>query len=113
MYKVEAYFRRDGRGGVQFLADHETDENRDRMCELRVRFEVLAIYPAEKDNGSEMDWDGDIATIHMRADDFPRAARLRDEDFVAAKAFLLREHGDALWQAGYEFAESLHFGEVA
>lgn len=113
MYEVDAYFRRTDRGGIQLIADAEANEDCDATCKLRVRFEIHAIYPAEKDVGAEMDWDGDIDTISMRTEEFHRWSRLRDEDFVAAKTFLLREHGDALWQAGYDYAEAVHYGEVA
>jgi len=113
MYECECAYRRDDRGGIQFIADHEANDDCDASCELRVRFAIREIYPPEKDSGSGLDWDGDIATIHMRTNAFPRFARLRDEDFVAAKAFLLREHEDALWQAGYDYAEAVYLGEAA
>lgn len=113
MYEVAVYFRRTDRGGIEFIPDAEANEDCDATCELRVRFKIHDIYPAEADTGAGMDWDGDIDTISMRTDEFPRWSRLRDEDFVAAKAFLLREHGDALWDAGYDYAKAVHYGEVA
>src|SRR3989304_915311 len=112
MFEVEAYCRRDGRGGIQLIADRDVDDAIDELCELRVRFRIDAIYPPEKDTGAGMDWDGDIDTIQMRTPEIPRLRRLRDEEFVAAKTFLLAEHGDALWQAGYDHAEAVHFGEA-
>jgi hypothetical protein len=113
MYEVEVAYRPLSGGAVEFIPEAETAEDHQDFCVLKVRFHVAAIYPPEPDVGAGLDWDGDIDTIHMRIAEFPRSKRLRDEAFVTAKTFLLREHGKALWQAGDDFAESLHFGEVA
>lgn len=113
MYEVEVAYRPLGGDAVEFIPETACGEDHQDFCVLRVRFRVAAIYPPEPEGGAGMDWDGDIDSIHMRIVEFPRSKRLRDEAFVAAKTFLLREHGNALWQAGYEYAEALHYGEVA
>jgi hypothetical protein len=113
MYEAEVAYRPLPGGAVEFIPDSETGEDHQDFCVLRVRFHVAEIYPPEPDVGTGMDWDGDIASITMRIAEFPRSQRLRDEAFVAAKTFLLAHHEQALWQAGYDYAEELHFGEVA
>jgi hypothetical protein len=113
MYEAEVAYRPLPGGVVEFIPDSETAEDHQDFCVLRVRFHVAEIYPPEPDVGTGMDWDGDIETIHMRIAEFPRSQRLRDESFVAAKAFLLAHHEQALWQAGYDYAEALYYREVA
>ena len=113
MYEVEVAYRSLPGGGVEFMPEAEIAANHQDFCVLKVRFHVAAIYPPEPDVGADMDWDGDIDTISMRIAEFPRSKRLRDEAFVAAKTFLLAQHGTALWQAGYEYAKALHLGKVA
>jgi hypothetical protein len=113
MYEVEVAYRPLAGGAVEFIPEAETGEDHQDFCVLKVRFHVAAILPPEPDVGAGMDWEGDIDTIHMRIAETPWSKRLRDEAFVAAKTFLLAQHGKALWQAGYDYAEALYFGEVA
>jgi hypothetical protein len=113
MYEVEVAYRPLPGGAVEFIPESQTGDEHQNFCVLRVRFAITDIYPPEPDVGAGMDWVGHIDTIHMRVDGFPRPNRLRDEAFVAAKAFLLAQHETAVWEACGEYAESLYLGEVA
>jgi hypothetical protein len=114
MYEVECAFRREN-GALLFIHEDHFREATDDLCDLRVRFEITAIYPAEPDTGAAMDWNGDIASIEMRSYSVSRRrwCVLRNAELEAAKAFLLREYGAKLWAAGGEYAEALHYGEAA
>lgn len=114
MFECECAFRRYA-GGIRFIREERFNEARDELCELKVSFSVTDTYPAEKDTGAGFDWNGDIAEIKMRGfvGDWRSWRVLRGDELEAAKSFLLKEHGAALWQAGHDHAEALHFGEVA
>jgi hypothetical protein len=114
MYERDCAFRRYD-GGIRFIREERFNEAKDELCELKVIFNVADIYPPEKDTGAGFDWNGDIAEIRMRGftGDWRRWRVLRGDEFDTAQAFLLREYGSALWQAGYDYAEALHLGEVA
>ncbi len=114
MYEVECAFRRES-GALLFIHNDHFNEATDDLCDLRVSFDVTAIYPAEPDTGAGMDWNGDISTIEMRSysGNWKRWQLLRHDEFEAAKAFLLREYGAQLWAAGGDYAEAVHYGEAA
>jgi hypothetical protein len=112
MYEVECAYRREN-GGFVFVHETQINEAIDDLCDLRVRFAITAIYPAEPDIGAGMDWNGDIASIEIRTMGWRKWRILRDSEFDAAKAFLLKEYGRELWQAGDNYAEAVHYGEVA
>lgn len=111
---IEALFTGTPEGGFAFVPDAEQDESQD-WCDLHVSFNIAAIYAAEADNGSGLTWDGDIAAIELVpvTGIFRQRRVLVGADFEAAKAFLLREHGTALWQAGADRAEEIFYGEAA
>jgi hypothetical protein len=113
MYEVEVAYRQFPGEAVEFIPESQAGEEHKHFCVLSVRFHIAEIYPPEPDVGEGIDWVGHIDTIHMRIDGFPRANRLRDEAFVAAKTFLLTHHEDAVWEACGEYAESLYLNEEA
>lgn len=114
MYECDCAFRRCD-GGIRFIREERYNEAKDELCELKVTFSVTDTYPAEKDTGAGFDWSGDIAEIRMRGfvGDWRRWRVLRGDEFEAAQTFLLKEYGDALWQAGHDHAEAVHCSEVA
>jgi len=113
MYEVEVAYRQLSGEAIEFIPEAEVGADHQDFCVLRVRFHVAEIYPPEPDVGAGLDWVGDIDSITMRVTEFPRAKRLRDEAFVAAKTFLLAHHEKALWEAADDYAESLFYGEAA
>ena len=113
MYEVEVAYRQLPGGAIEYIPEAEVGEEHQDFCVLRVRFDITEIYPPEPDVGAGLDWVGDIDSITMRVTEFPRAKRLRDEAFVAAKTFLLAHHEKALWEAADDYAESLFYGEAA
>lgn len=114
MFAIDAAYRREG-GKLVFIHEDRSNEATDDLCDLRVRFEITAIYPAEADTGAGMDWNGDIASIEMRAysGHFKNWRVLHGDQLEAAKAFLLLEYGRQLWEAGGDYAQALHYGEAA
>lgn len=86
-------------------------------CVLRVNFDVTRYYPADPATGAGSDWDGDIAVIQLRRTGagarFQRFTPLIGQDFKAARAFLLKVHGAALWTAGGVYADALARDEEA
>lgn len=112
MYECECAYR-DDNGVRVFVLGEAMDEATDTICDLRVRFAITAIYPAEPDVGAGMDWNGDIAAIEIRTQDWRRWRRLNGDEFEAARKFLLLHFGAALWQAGDDHAEAVYLGEVA
>lgn len=114
MCVIEALFTATPAGGFAFVAESDQGETQD-WCELHVSFDIAAIYAPEADNGSGLTWDGDIAAIVLvPVTGIWRQRRLLvGADFEAAKAFLLREHGAALWQAETGAAGELFYGEAA
>lgn len=113
MYECECAYRSDENGARVFVLGEEMVEATDTICDLRVRFAITAIYPAEPDVGAGMDWNGDIAAIEIRTQDWRRWRKLNGDEFEAARKFLLMHFGAALWQAGDDHAEAVYFGEVA
>jgi len=114
MFVIEALFVATPEGGFAFVPESDQDESQD-WCELHVSFAASVVYPPEPDNGSGVTWDGGIDTIELRpvTGAFRRQRMLTGADFEAAKVFLLREHGAALWQAESDYAEAVHYGEAA
>lgn len=112
MFEVECAYRREDSGTV-FIHEDNVNEETDALCDLRVGFVIADIYPAEPDIGAGWDWDGDIASIEIRTMTWRKWRILRGAEEEAARAFLLREYGTELWQAGDDYAEAVHYGEVA
>jgi hypothetical protein len=113
MYECECAYRSDDNGARVFVLGDEMVDATDTICDLRVRFAIAEIYPAEPDVGAGMDWNGDIDTIEIRTQCWRRWKKLNGDERAAAQSFLLLHFGAQLWQAGYEYAEAVHYGEVA
>jgi len=114
--------------GIVFLPSDAVAEDHPLRCELRVTFTIASVYGPERDVGAGITWDGDIDTIEWMTwgndpvtDTTVRHCvhknhdwrYLEGETYEAAKSFLLRYHGDALWQHGDERAEEVFYGEAA
>jgi len=114
MYELDCAFRR-SKTDIRFIREERIDEAKDDLCSLRVRFEITEIYPPEKDTGAGLDYRGDIASIEMRGftGNWRRWRVLHGEELEAARAFLLEEYAEEVWDAAYEYAESLYYREVA
>jgi len=112
MYECECAFYRDDQGGTVLVRPEDMSDT-DTICDLRVRFAITAIYPAEPDVGAGMDWNGDIATIEIRTQDWRRWRILRGEEMERARQFLLTHYEDPLWQAADAYAEAIYHGEAA
>lgn len=115
MFKAICAYRIADDGAFAFLDPQDTPEDHQQFAELRVGFTVSDLYPPEPDIGMGWDWAGDIDSIKLRVEGgaFTRFRTLRDADYAAARAFLLRVHGRELWEAGDVYAEALFYGEAA
>jgi hypothetical protein len=128
MFTTQCAFERT-QAGIIFLPSDAVADDHPRLCDLRVHFSIGRLYPPENDNGSGLTWDGGIASIewlpygtdpfviaydtamHHRQPD--HWLTLRNETFDAAKTFLLRYHGNALWQQESDAAHEQFYGEAA
>lgn len=115
MYEAECAYRIADDGALAFHHDSDVPPEHDDWCVLRVAFAVTAFYPPELAVGADWDWNGDIAAIEMRVigANFRRFRRLNGDAEAAARAFLLRVHGRALWQAADDWVEDRFYGEAA
>lgn len=108
---------------IVFLPSDAVAEDHPLRCELRVTFTIADIYGPERDVGAGVTWDGDIDTIEwLTCGDDPATDTttrlhkhthdwryLEAETYQAAKSFLLRHYGDALWQRADEQAEEMFY----
>lgn len=113
MYEVECAYRRDG-GALKFIRECRMDETTDDFCKLRVTFRVDEIYPADPDTGVGMDWNGGIDSIEIRNFvGWTRWRVLRGDELETARRFLEEEYAEEMLQAEGDYAEAVHYGEVA
>ncbi len=81
--------------GYIFLPE---DAESDSQCDLRVSFEPVAYYPAERDIGAASDYDARIILIEV-ADHSgaPTWRALAGEEYASAEAYLETYHHDTMW----------------
>ena len=105
-FTVECAFRLTP-AGLDLRIDDDPPEA--EMCELRVSFDFLKFYPAERDVGADLGWDSRIGSIEFRALGEPWRP-LPSWTAVAASIFLEKHCREALDEAEREAALETYYG---